>query len=480
MGILFIDISSKGNNIKYIDKFFYYINKTYKNKTDLYAICNQIYTPYELKKTIKPQIKCLKKYKFKDINLILLNKKSKNKLKNFFIYLLNRIKIKNVSISIEEVLKKGLDYSSYFLKLDIDDIIYFSSNHKILNILKKNPPNKIFLDTTSTKFSNRYAQSINIFKKFKEITSLYNWVNVEGSSIVNFKEITNKDIFNAHFNDISNKKYLSLRNKNFYFFRLMKKIFNISPTFILFKKDLRSTFLLWPENKNYKDVKNEILELAKTKNSLLFEIDRSVLVKEINELRNKYNLLKIKSNFINNFEDETRSITKGITISKENILYSYLKDTNLLNKELKNIDNKIQNYFRKMNINFLNISGINIRTSFPNQNKLAHTLKWHNDFNGWFILKAFIPLDIHEESFLEYKDSTHRSNPFYTRNNATNAATIKKFKSKLISRSNISFVNTSCIHRENKKTKESDTLIITYLTHPDYNNSPPDFKFYKN
>ena len=59
-------------------------------------------------------------------------------------------------------------------------------------------------------------------------------------------------------------------------------------------------------------------------------------------------------------------------------------------------------------------------------------------------------------------------------------ATIKKFKSKLISRSNISLVNTSCIHRENKKTKESDTLIITYLTHPDYNNSPSDFQFYKN
>ena len=60
--------------------------------------------------------------------------------------------------------------------------------------------------------------------------------------------------------------------------------------------------------------------------------------------------------------------------------------------------------------------------------------------------------EIFEESFLEYKDSTHRRNPLYTRNNATNKAIIKKFKSKLISRSNISLVNTSCIHRENKKT----------------------------
>ena len=131
----------------------------------------------------------------------------------------------------------------------------------------------------------------------------------------------------------------------------------------------------------------------------------------------------------------------------------------------------IQDFLFKKGINFLKIAGINLRTSFPNQNLLAHTLKWHNDFNGWFILKAFIPLNIHEESFLEYKENTHRKNPFFTRNNATSRRTIKNNKSAFISKSNISLINSSCIHRENTKTKASDTLIITYLSHPDYNYS---------
>ena len=86
---------------------------------------------------------------------------------------------------------------------------------------------------------------------------------------------------------------------------------------------------------------------------------------------------------------------------------------------LKNIYTKIQNHFRKHNINFHYISGINIRTSFPNQNKLANNLKSNNDFNGWLILKVFIPLDIHGEFSQDYKDSNQRGNPFYKRNNAT-------------------------------------------------------------
>ena len=32
MGILLIDISNKGNNLKSIENFFYYVNKTYKSK----------------------------------------------------------------------------------------------------------------------------------------------------------------------------------------------------------------------------------------------------------------------------------------------------------------------------------------------------------------------------------------------------------------------------------------------------------------
>ena len=127
-------------------------------------------------------------------------------------------------------------------------------------------------------------------------------------------------------------------------------------------------------------------------------------------------------------------------------------------------------------LNFLHLAGINLRTSYPNQDKLAHTLKWHKDYNGWLVLKAFVPLEIHSEPFLEYLDSTHRKYPFFSYPSKVNK-NIKNTRKKYISHSNISLVNTSCFHREVAKKSYSETLIFTYLSHPDYNCS--NFKLKK-
>ena len=155
---------------------------------------------------------------------------------------------------------------------------------------------------------------------------------------------------------------------------------------------------------------------------------------------------------------------------EKGVLYSYLKDVSLVKEEISAINEIIKKQIKRKGINFLHLAGINLRASFSNQDQLAHTLKWHRDHNGWFVLKAFIPLEIYSESFLEYIDNTHRKYPYFSYPFKINKRLNNKIKNS-ISKSNISLVNTSCLHRESAKNNYMETLICTYLAHPDYNNS---------
>ena len=508
MHILFIDCGcNKGQSLI---EFAEYMKKINDNKKILIdSICIEPSQDKNILIPLKKQIKILKKeniyQRIKFFNLCInksfspidfWDKKQRKNIKNlkeiaweFFeierklnfrkkikaiLSLIKRIffdkPIKVSSTPIDVFLPKMSDYSSYFLKLNIGGAEYTTFNDDNLRTLKENPPKKIFIKFHNLKCGKNYFETLNLFKNLENIAPLYYWPFDQGF----YKEpikITRDDIFNWYSKDISYMKHLSLRGKNSIFRRVIRKIFNIDITTSFFNKSLKSTYFIYPTKTKIKDIQKELLSQAENNSSLFGVIDRNLLEKEIKKLKNKFDKLKSNSEFVNNYSNEKQDISKfSEALHKKDILYSYLKDVSLVKEEILEINNIINKQIKNRGIKFLHLAGINLRASFSNQNKLAHTLKWHRDYNGWFILKAFIPLEIHSESFLEYIENTHRKIPYISYPFKMNKRTNKKIKNS-ISKSNIPLVNTSCLHRELAKNNYMETLICTYLAHPDYNSS---------
>ena len=131
-------------------------------------------------------------------------------------------------------------------------------NSKNLSLLKLNPPKKIFIEFNTLKCGKRYHETLDLFKKLKEIAPLYFWQCDEG----NYKKqylIDENDIFSLYSNDISFMKSLSLRKAENYLIRAIRKISNLHITISLFNKSLKSTYYVYPTNKKINEIKKEIL-----------------------------------------------------------------------------------------------------------------------------------------------------------------------------------------------------------------------------
>ena len=376
MDILFIDCG--GNMGQSLLEFSNYIKKIHNDKKlVLDSICIEPSKDIKVIDPLKKQINKLKKQKiyrnikffnlclnstFNPINFwdnrqsgsttirekslwdpqLLLHKPTSKTYIRAIVRLFKRIFIqKPITVSsapLDVFLPYKSQYSSYYLKIDIEGGEYTVFNENNLNLLKANPPKKIFIEFHTIKCGKKYFQTLELFKKLREIAPLHYWQ----CDIGNFKEqieMFESDIFYWYANEISLMKNLSLSKKDNITIRLMRHFFKIHITYQLFNKSLRASNYLYPTDAKMRDIKKEIILHANKINSLFCEIDRKFLIKEINNLKNKFDKLKKNSIFVNNYSNEKKDLSTLSQISnKKDLLYSYLKDVSLVKKEILEIN----------------------------------------------------------------------------------------------------------------------------------------------
>ena len=365
-------------------------------------------------------------------NIILFNFNPINKFKLLFGLPKNKFFLKNYFST-----KESLD--NYYLKINLysfEEIFQYDAN---LDFLKQFPPKRILIDFSEISLYQRIYETYYYMKKISNISTLEDIHMKEKNSLSEFS-----NLYKKYSELISNNSKLSLKTKSNFLIRFIRKIFKIDICFSNFQKALKSSFILWPKNKNYWEVSNEIISLAK-EGSLIGEISRNKLTYELNNLSNKFQKIKNEASFIYAKSDGKFFKKKGVCKEQKSNLYAYLEDTSLIKEEVKLIDMKIQEFFRKKNIYFLNLSGINMRASFAGQKNFSHTLRWHRDYNSWGVIKVFIPVQIHKESFLEFIDNSQRSNPLFSYHISHSSNLNTKKLNFSIDKKNISVINTSSI-----------------------------------
>ena len=128
----------------------------------------------------------------------------------------------------------------------------------------------------------------------------------------------------------------------------------------------------------------------------------------------------------------------------------------------------------------MRIAGINLRFSSPSLSE-SHTTAFHRDYNSYYTVKLFIPLSPLTNPFLEYYPSTELKStiiPHYSPKHFPKELLPKKIKDSPTSYSSINikdlnFIPSNCIHREVPSLDHKITLIVTYLSHPDFGFGTP-------
>ena len=124
----------------------------------------------------------------------------------------------------------------------------------------------------------------------------------------------------------------------------------------------------------------------------------------------------------------------------------------------------------------LRLAGVNLRRSQPTQLE-QHTCGFHRDYNSFRTYKLFIGLSpSSEESFLEYYPKTAlntTSMPHYSPDHIRKADLPRHIYKQVTKKTggwkdSLTMINTSAIHRELPKETEVYTLILTFLTCPDF------------
>ena len=128
----------------------------------------------------------------------------------------------------------------------------------------------------------------------------------------------------------------------------------------------------------------------------------------------------------------------------------------------------------------IRIAGIHLRKSSPTIEE-AHTTSFHRDYNSYYTTKIFIPLSKLMSPFLEYIPSTElltTAIPHYTPHHVKYREMPKRVRNlpRRYSSTNIQSIQlipTNCIHRELPSLESKITLIVTYLSHPDFGFNHP-------
>ena len=133
----------------------------------------------------------------------------------------------------------------------------------------------------------------------------------------------------------------------------------------------------------------------------------------------------------------------------------------------------------------LRLAGINLRLSSPSLVE-SHTTAFHRDYNSYYTVKLFIPLSEIKFPFLEYIPNTELitiAKPHYSPKHIKSVCLPNRFA--CLSRaysstklSNLRFIPTTCIHRELASNETKITLIVTFLSHPEFGFNRPKANLY--
>lgn len=238
-------------------------------------------------------------------------------------------------------------------------------------------------------------------------------------------------------------------------------------------------------NKNSDGYEKQIYEFINTSPKVNISCDESREI--LKSLRFKSNELFFKNKSNAKFKVATNQEEKLIeTFSTELLedeIYRFVVDPIEFIPEVLDLvlTDSFKNTFS--NIKPLKLANIHLRLSIPN-NFEKHTTGFHRDYNSFNTLKIFIPLtEGNNEDFLEYFSSTILKSTKFLHYRPRHVP-LNKLKNKYrnlrpdrVGKHDKFFpiVSTTSIHREIPSNTKKITLILTFLTHPDYGYYKPIF-----
>ena len=375
------------------------------------------------------------------------------------------------------------------IKIDIKlDIL--GSEYELIDYLYENYNNKInslYIKVNGLKAGFTHLNDINIIEKARVISeNVYSWdlesANISKISNIFFSDLVKKRlihiqtlIFNNKFkrlDDLFIDKFLSLP--------FLNKRFHCR------KRQSRESLYI----SNALSLNDNKYEFSNTPEKKLIKSSLSINLLEDNVTSNcYYNLLDLVNNNIKNdfknhrycsyriaFNNDKKLLTSNQVSILKNEVYRFVINPLIVFPEI--IDLLISPCFKNLfqfDYKDLRLAGINLRYSSPSESE-KHTMAFHRDYNSYYTVKLFIPLSKSSYPFLEFFPDTELLNTgqiHYTPRHIKesllpkNIRKMKKIYSS-IDLSNLKFIPSTCIHRELPSPESKITLIVTYLSHPDY------------